>query len=113
MFIVQNTIRLTVFARRREIKIMQLVGATPWFIRFPMLLEGALYGFAGGLIAGIIVLLSGRQIAQTIAQWKSPLLTEFPTQVGPEKVLIALIVVASLVGISGSWMSLRRFLKQV
>src|SRR5439155_4252270 len=48
--VIQNTIRLTVLARRREIRIMQLVGATPAFIRFPMVLEGIFYGAVGALV---------------------------------------------------------------
>lgn len=49
--IIHGTIRLTVHARRREIRIMQLVGATDWFIRIPFLLEGAFYGLVGGSIS--------------------------------------------------------------
>lgn len=51
LFIISNTIRLTVFARRKEIGIMKYVGATNWFIRWPFLLEGLLLGFIGGVIA--------------------------------------------------------------
>ena len=46
-FVIQNTIRLTIYARRREMRVMQLVGATPAFIRLPLLLEGIFYGVAG------------------------------------------------------------------
>lgn len=49
LFIISNTIRLTVFARRREIGIMKYVGATDWFIRWPFLLEGMILGFGGAL----------------------------------------------------------------
>ena len=111
--IVQNTIRLTVFARRREIKIMQLVGATSAFIRFPMLLEGILYGFFGGFLASVIVLLCGRQVSAFIAQVKSPLFTDLPTNIGPAQVLYLLTLMGAVIGFFGSWMSLRRFLKQV
>ncbi|MDY0262286.1 permease-like cell division protein FtsX [Syntrophotalea acetylenica] len=51
LFIVSNTIKLTLYARREEIEIMTLVGGTPLFIKMPFLLEGALQGLAGGLLA--------------------------------------------------------------
>jgi cell division transport system permease protein len=51
--IIHGTIRLTVHARRREIRIMQLVGATDWFIRIPFLLEGAFYGLVGGALSAL------------------------------------------------------------
>lgn len=54
--IVHTTIRLTVYARRREIRIMQLVGATNWFIRLPFLLEGLWCGFVGGLVAAVVLI---------------------------------------------------------
>jgi cell division transport system permease protein len=54
--IVHTTIRLTVYARRREIRIMQLVGATNWFIRLPFLLEGLWCGFVGGLVAAVMLI---------------------------------------------------------
>ena len=56
VLIVSNTIRLTVYARRDEIAIMGLVGATPWFIRAPFVLEGALVGLLGGTLATAILL---------------------------------------------------------
>ncbi|MFO7948015.1 MAG: permease-like cell division protein FtsX [Armatimonadota bacterium] len=56
MVIVTTTIRLTIYARRREIRIMQLVGATNWFIRGPLLFEGALQGVFGGVVSAILLL---------------------------------------------------------
>lgn len=53
LLIIHNAIRLTVYARRREIRIMQLVGATPGFIRVPFLLEGCFYGLAGAVVAAV------------------------------------------------------------
>ena len=53
LFIISNTIRITVFARRREVSIMKYVGATNWFIRWPFLLEGMFMGFVGALIAAV------------------------------------------------------------
>jgi len=56
LLIVSTTIRLTIYARRREIRIMQLVGATNWFIRLPFILEGAFHGVMGGAVATVMVL---------------------------------------------------------
>ncbi len=55
MFIIANTIKLTVFARRREINIMKYIGATDWFIRWPFIIEGAIIGLAGAVFAFILV----------------------------------------------------------
>lgn len=55
VFIISNTIRLTVFARRREINIMKYVGATDWFIRWPFVIEGVIIGIAGALVTFILV----------------------------------------------------------
>lgn len=113
LFIVYNTIRLTVFARRREIRIMQLVGATPGFIRFPLLLEGIFHGVVGAIIAGGIVLFCGQQVARFIAQIHSPLFREAPSQLGPFDMVAGLIAIGAFVGLVGSHLSIRRFLKQV
>ncbi len=56
LLIVSTTIRLTIYARRREIRIMQLVGATNWFIRLPFILEGAFHGMMGGALSTVLVL---------------------------------------------------------
>ena len=53
LFIISNTIRLTVFARRKEVAIMKYVGATDWFIRWPFLLEGVVLGCLGGVVAAL------------------------------------------------------------
>ncbi|NLO07636.1 MAG: ABC transporter permease [candidate division WS1 bacterium] len=58
LLIVSTTIRLTIYARRREIRIMQLVGATNWFIRLPFILEGAFHGVVGGAVSMVLVLAS-------------------------------------------------------
>ncbi len=49
ILLIWNTIRTAMFARRREIEVMKLVGATDWFIRIPFMLEGLIQGFIGGL----------------------------------------------------------------
>ena len=59
--LVANTIRLSIFARRREIEVMKLVGATNWFVRGPFMIEGLLCGL-GGALAAIVLLLLGRTL---------------------------------------------------
>ncbi len=113
LFIVHNTIRLTVFARRREIRIMQLVGATSGFIRFPMLLEGLFHGIVGALIAGGIILLCGREVSRYVTGLKSPLVGDIPSLIHAGDVLACLAAVGAFVGLFGSYLSIRRFLKQV
>ena len=113
LFIVQNTIRLTVFARRREIKIMQLVGATPGFIRFPLLLEGVFHGVVGAMIAGGVVLLCGHEVARFVHELNTPLVGDVPSRLGPVELISGLIAIGALVGLVGSHFAMRRFLKQV
>src|SRR5207253_10882774 len=60
--LIANTIRLSIFSRRREIEVMKLVGATNWFVRGPFMVEGLLCGLAGSLLA-VFFLILGKEIA--------------------------------------------------
>ena len=113
LFIVHNTIRLTVFARRREIRTMQLVGATPGFIRFPLLLEGIFHGVAGAAIAGGLILLCGREVSRFVAELHSPLIGEVPTRLTPATIMELLVGIGGAIGLVGSYLAMRRFLKQI
>ncbi|AEC00255.1 permease-like cell division protein FtsX [Selenomonas sputigena] len=110
LFIISNTIRLTVFARRKEIAIMKYVGATDWFIRWPFLLEGVVLGFFGGILASIalrsIYGLITAKVYSTLAFL--PLIPQYPFVN-----FISLVMVLSGMGIGalGSTISLKRFLK--
>ena len=110
LFIISNTIRLTVFARRKEIAIMKYVGATAWFIRWPFLLEGVVLGFFGGVLASIalrsIYGLITAKVYSTLAFL--PLIPQYPFVN-----FISLVMVLSGMGIGalGSTISLKRFLK--
>lgn len=112
LFIVQNTIRLTVFARRREIRIMQLVGATPRFIRLPLLLEGLFYGVTGGLLASGLLWLAAREVSRFVQQIHSPLIGDVPSQLSTMDALSGLVGTGALIGLIGSALALRRFLRQ-
>lgn len=100
LFLVFNTIRLTVFARREEIEIMSLVGATDSFIKSPFLLVGFFYGFVGGVLAA--ALLYGVHWAIAL---KIPAIKFLDLQY-----LGGLVAFAALLGYFGSVFSVRRFL---
>ncbi len=111
--VIQNTIKLTVAARRREIRIMQLVGATPGFIRLPMVLEGAFYGVTGALTASVIIGIVAMQITQYIGTLASPLTRTLPPIAHPVILIFWLCLIGVCVGLTGSYLSIRRFLRKV
>lgn len=110
IFIISNTIRLTVFARRKEIAIMKYVGATDWFIRWPFLLEGIILGLVGGGIAAICLRIIYHQITEEIYEAMAffPLIPEHPFI---DYVTITILICGIIIGASGSTISLKRFLK--
>ena len=110
IFIISNTIRLTVFARRKEIAIMKYVGATDWFIRIPFILEGIALGFIGGGLAAIFL----RSFYSVMAAKIYSTLTFFPlVPQYPFVNYLTMVMIASgmIVGIIGSTISLKRFLE--
>jgi cell division transport system permease protein len=112
LFIVYNTVRLTVFARRREIRIMQLVGATQGFIRFPLLMEGLFFGIAGAIIACGLLWLAAREIGRFIRQLHSPLMADVTVHLSHVDFAGGLIAIGTLIGLVGSTLAMRRFLRQ-
>jgi cell division transport system permease protein len=107
--LVSNTIRLSLFSRRREVEVMKLVGATDWFIRWPFVLEGIILGTLGGVLA-ILMLLVGK------IAFVDPLASDFSLISAPQTMglpLLGLLLVLTAVAVSalGSGLSLRRFLK--
>lgn len=110
LFIIVNTIRITVFARRREVTIMKYVGATDWFIRWPFLLEGMFLGFTGALVATLVI----NQVYGAILNSVHATLAFFPLLPAWPLLLyinITLIVIGTAIGAAGSSISLRKFLK--
>ena len=110
LFIISNTIRLTVFARRKEIAIMKYVGATDWFIRWPFLLEGMVLGFIGGGIAAVALRSFYAAMAAKIYSTLTffPLMPQYPFM---NYVSVAIIVSGMAIGTIGSTISLKRFLQ--
>jgi cell division transport system permease protein len=109
ILLISNTIRLSIFSRRREIEVMKLVGATNWFVRGPFMLEGLLCGLGGAFLAVILLVLGKEAVLPAIipSDYTSPDVQalSFP--------LIALLLlgIGLAVGALGSGMTLRRFLK--
>jgi cell division transport system permease protein len=109
VLLVSNTIRLSLFSRRREVEVMKLVGATDWFIRWPFVIEGIVLGALGGLVA-ILLLLVGK-IALL-----DPLIDQFALLAAPKTIHLGLLIAVLLgaaiaVSALGSGLSLRRFLR--
>ena len=109
LMLVGNTIRLSIYTRRREVEVMRLVGATRWFIRWPFMIEGVVVGFAGGLVAILILWLGKITIVDPLSENFSFVAAQnnisFPALVG------VLFCAAVLVSAAGSGVTLRRFLK--
>jgi len=109
VLLVSNTIRLSLFSRRREVEVMKLVGATDWFIRWPFVIEGVFLGFLGGV--GALALLGVGKIALL-----DPLERDFALLSAPKTIsfsVLAFLLMLAAVGVAslGSGLSLRRFLR--
>jgi cell division transport system permease protein len=110
--LILNTIRMAIFARRREVSVMKLVGATNWFIRVPFMSEGLLQGFLGSLLAsGVVYILylfidhegSGRTTSNIFTAMHMTGWEVFSTNV-------VVVVVGMAIGSIGSLVAIRRFL---
>jgi cell division transport system permease protein len=110
--LIANTIRLAIYARRDEIGIMKLVGATNWFIRIPFMLEGLFAALVGALISGGIVLTANSLLFTRMGRALPFLGPVFDFSTGDIlAVLLILVAVGVGVGLVGSSMALRRFLE--
>jgi cell division transport system permease protein len=107
--LIANTIRLSIFARRREVEVMKLVGATNWFIRWPFVIEGVIVGFFGGLLAVLLLTIAKETFIDPLSErfelLAAPETIDFPLLVGV--LMIACVAVSAI----GSGITLRRFLR--
>jgi cell division transport system permease protein len=111
VFIIMLTIRTAIYLRRKEIDVMKLVGATDWFVRFPFLVEGLIVGMVGAVLAVLIVGLGYRPAVSNLQS----VLIFIPLSYDPEYlkvVLAAMLVFGLLLGSVGSYLGVRRFLRQ-
>jgi cell division transport system permease protein len=108
--IISNTIRLTVYARRREIAIMQLVGASSTYIRWPFICEGFIDGLLGSLLALGLLELARMQLLPKLAA-ALPFVPLEAANVNPALFALDLIAVGGAVGIIAAWMSVGRYLR--
>ncbi len=111
LMLVGNTIRLSIYTRRREVEVMRLVGATRWFIRWPFMIEGVVVGFAGGLVAILILWLGKITVVDPLSDSFSFLAAQNNSTLSFPALVAILFAAAVLVSTIGSGITLRRFLK--
>ncbi|MGB0097599.1 MAG: permease-like cell division protein FtsX [Solirubrobacteraceae bacterium] len=109
VLLIANTIRLSLYARRREVEVMKLVGATDWFIRWPFVIEGTVVGAAGALLAiGVLAVTKVALLDPLANNWT---LIAAPRTLAFSALVAVLLGAGVLVSAVGSGISLRRFLR--
>jgi len=109
ILLIANTIRLSLYARRREVEVMKLVGATDWFIRWPFVIEGVIVGAAGGMLAIVVLAITKIALLDPLfSGWA--LISQIRTIAFPALVAV-LLAASAAVSAVGSGLSLRRFLR--
>jgi cell division transport system permease protein len=109
VLLIANTIRLSLYARRREVEVMKLVGATDWFIRWPFVIEGTIVGAAGALLAIVVLGVTKVALLDPLANhWT---LIAAPRTIAFTALIGVLLGAGVLVSALGSGLSLRRFLR--
>jgi cell division transport system permease protein len=114
ILLIGNTIRLSIFARRREVEVMRLVGATNWFIRWPFMIEGVICGLVGAVVA--VAMLWGIKVG-VVDAWASGADTALTksgsaaTTIGFPLLTVVLVGAGAFLGALGSGITLRRFLR--
>jgi cell division transport system permease protein len=110
LVLISNTIRLAIFARRKEITIMRLVGATNWFIRWPFLFEGILQGFIGAVLAVIALYFANALFVERVGELIRFLPFSFSRLIFIE-LMVGLALAGVFIGAAGSSIALRKFLR--
>jgi cell division transport system permease protein len=111
LMLIGNTIRLSIYTRRREIEVMRLVGGTRWFIRWPFMIEGVVVGFAGGLVAILILWLGKITVVDPLSGSISIFAAQDSSTVAFPALIAILFAASVFVSMLGSGVTLRRFLK--
>lgn len=110
--LILNTIRLAIFARRREVSVMKLVGATNWFIRIPFMFEGIVQGLAGAVVAVLVTIGLHVVLDHFAGHNVTSLLYRMRTPAGDVAVTVVLVsVIGVVIGAAGSAIGIRRFLE--
>jgi cell division transport system permease protein len=110
VILIANTIRLSIFSRRREVEVMKLVGASNWFVRGPFMLEGIICGLVGSIVA-VILLLVAKEVALPSILGRVDTGPRDVTALSFPLIALILIAVSLFVGALGSGVTLRRFLR--
>jgi cell division transport system permease protein len=111
LMLIGNTIRLSIYTRRREVEVMRLVGATRWFIRWPFMIEGVVVGFVGGFLAILILWLGKITVVDPLSSSFSFLAAQNNSTLSFPALVAILFAAAVIVSTIGSGITLRRFLK--
>lgn len=110
LFIISNTIRVTMFSRRLEINIMKSVGATNWFVRVPFVVEGVIIGLISGVIASLILTLLYDKMVRTITS----ITLYAPINIAPieGRITLVFMLAGALFGALGGAISIGKYLKK-
>ncbi len=111
VFIISNTIKLTVFSRRREINIMKYVGATDWFIRWPFIIEGMIIGMIGAMVSVLLVSLGYEGLTTLMTALNIAFVKFIPFGNIASWFIIVFILLGIALGALGSLISVRKHLK--
>lgn len=110
-FIIFNVIKINIFYRKDEINIFRLVGATDWYIKIPFIIEGALLGFFGSLMAGVLLFIA----LKLFPAYASFMYTIFKDMISfksmPISIFVRLLLLGTGIGLLSSYTSVRQFLK--
>jgi len=107
---INNIVRMSIYSRRREIRIMQLVGATNWFIRWPFIIEGAFFGIIGALAAVLIIYMIGEAVYSLLASLEIFLPTIVDVKMMFGLLALGTLAVGLIIGVISSLTAANRFL---
>ena len=109
LFIIANTIKLTIYARREEIEIYKLVGATDWFVKVPFLVEGTIQGLLGGIVALLVLFMAYSLLAMKTVQLSGLPLIQLAFL--PGRYAVLLLILSLFLGLLGSYITIGRFFR--